>query len=497
MITPTIITDCLGLLGVAKAGAGLATAASSSNARCWTLICNRLDGDLSDLADRLIWMPAHQTIGAIGNRHLSSGKRMSAIDWRANRLVDKLAQKEATAQSQSNAARGAAREMGVAVKHSAALLGAVTAASNNCKVTISLSDGSLKTVTRRDAQAPPQACIDDKKARLAAKAEASRLQAVPSWEESATNCLKISQASAHKTRRRLRRKPSRAAQTLDDPMASFVSYAPWGNQVIDEPTRMAEHERQGAAALLADSANALAYDCSVGASPAADTVPAPQEPPAVDEHVPFKGAATSGSPTESAPSSSTVDSRPTRVPARPSALSTHAGGSTIDATTAAEPRRAATVTFKACDSGTAATSSTSGRGHHGQFNATALSLAALLKLCALSERGADVDWPAGLDYLSALEVLDANEAIDLDAVKAWNHNDHAQQAEPAPPTIDDSRAGQGEWEAQALSDLIELHDMGLPVRWPSGLNIAVARQQLQAVLTVDATSRHSELPRRW
>ena len=56
-----------------------------------------MDGSINRLAKDglLVWMPAHQTSAAIGVQTLSNGDKLSATDWRANRLVDALAKQAA------------------------------------------------------------------------------------------------------------------------------------------------------------------------------------------------------------------------------------------------------------------------------------------------------------------------------------------------------------------------------------------------------------------
>ena len=61
-----VVTDCLGILETARRGTAAATTAGSPNARLWKMMAARLDGDISRLADHLVWMPAHQTTAAIG-----------------------------------------------------------------------------------------------------------------------------------------------------------------------------------------------------------------------------------------------------------------------------------------------------------------------------------------------------------------------------------------------------------------------------------------------
>ena len=294
MVTSAVNIDSLGLFGLANAGTCPATAASSRNANCWTLICNRLDGDLGELADKLVWIPAHQTAAVIRNRHLSVAKRIAAMDWRANRLVDKLAQREAAAQINSKPANAAVKGMTAEVKHGTALLGVVTAASNKCKDTFTLSDGSLKTVTKRGAQAPPTACMEEKEAKLAAKAEAKRAQVAASWEEAAANAVKAdkvdfndAQAAANTVRRMRRRNPTQAAPL-------------WVAEPV-MPGRMTESHRLSAAQQLAESANTNAASSCDAAPPAGVVLPTSHAELRVWERAPRSDAAARARPARARP----------------------------------------------------------------------------------------------------------------------------------------------------------------------------------------------------
>ena len=97
-------------------------------------------------------MPAHQTTAAIGTRVLSNGERLSALDWRANRLVDALAKQAAAQRQAPKAITRLLVSARVAVRHAASLLGQVTHAANNCKMEVVLPDGSSAQRVCRDAQ---------------------------------------------------------------------------------------------------------------------------------------------------------------------------------------------------------------------------------------------------------------------------------------------------------------------------------------------------------
>jgi len=113
-----------------------------------------MDGNISKLVEEglLVWMPAHQSSAAVGVKVLSDGRKLSWIDWKANRLVDALA-KQAAAQRQAPAAiLRILKSAQPAVRHSAALLGRVTHAANHCQIEVVLADGRRVPQICRDAQ---------------------------------------------------------------------------------------------------------------------------------------------------------------------------------------------------------------------------------------------------------------------------------------------------------------------------------------------------------
>jgi hypothetical protein len=153
------------VLRISEGGLASATTATRPLARLWNRIGTLLDGDISRLAtdNLLVWMPAHQTTAAIGNRTLSTGKKLSVVDWRANRLVDALAKQAAMQRQAPFAVLRLLASARAAVRHAACLLGRVTHAANNCKLEVTLPDGSREHRTFRDAQ---QVTGQRKKARI-------------------------------------------------------------------------------------------------------------------------------------------------------------------------------------------------------------------------------------------------------------------------------------------------------------------------------------------
>ena len=121
------------------------------------MIGGTLDGDLSTLGDaqRLVWMPAHQSLGAIwSSRTLSNGRLYSVVDWRANRLVDAIAKAFANENAVPNTLILFTLSARAACRHSTAVLGYVTHEANNHVVQVVRDDGSTVNVVKRDVMEP-------------------------------------------------------------------------------------------------------------------------------------------------------------------------------------------------------------------------------------------------------------------------------------------------------------------------------------------------------
>ena len=149
-------TDCQSLLTIAESGLMEATAASRPLARVWHMIAHHVDDDIASLvsSQRLVWLPAHQTTGAIMNRWLSNGKRFSVVDWRANRLADAVAKMMANDAAPASSSVNIVKSGIAACRHAAAVLGLVTHTANNFVVANDVDSASGRTKRIRDAQAP-------------------------------------------------------------------------------------------------------------------------------------------------------------------------------------------------------------------------------------------------------------------------------------------------------------------------------------------------------
>ena len=153
-----IVTDCLGLLKTAEKGAAAATTAKKCLARTWNLIAHHVDGRLETLREsrKLTWMPAHRPPAAIGNALKSTGAPITALDWRANHLVDGLAKLAATEGATTKQEAKLVESAEHLVRHCAGQLAAATYAANNFKEKFTDADGREKTRTRRDSQEFPR-----------------------------------------------------------------------------------------------------------------------------------------------------------------------------------------------------------------------------------------------------------------------------------------------------------------------------------------------------
>jgi len=204
---PAMKTDCLSLLRTAEQGTCRATNWCKTLARIWSTIANSLDGDITRLStnERLVWMPAHQTLAMIGEKKLSNGRRLSCIDWRANRLVDSLA-KQAAAQKQLATDVSKALDSGAAaVKHSVMLLGRVThAANNHQRVSIGL-DGETTTAIARDASQCPKGLGRGVKRKADVDAGAVKAKRASDWALTHTKPWTDKGASSSSVRRRTAR----------------------------------------------------------------------------------------------------------------------------------------------------------------------------------------------------------------------------------------------------------------------------------------------------
>ena len=155
---PSMRTDCMALLHTIRGSPAAAGAASKQLARIWRAVADTLGGCFRPLADaeHLIWMPAHTSTSAVGEVKLSSGARLTMIDWRANRLVDALAKMSALEAQNIPEALKLIKSSEVAVRYAAKLLGRTTHAANHHVTVVTDDDGKQHNKVSRDAMPAPQ-----------------------------------------------------------------------------------------------------------------------------------------------------------------------------------------------------------------------------------------------------------------------------------------------------------------------------------------------------
>ena len=93
------------------------------------------------------WAPAHLTIAAVGHATAHSNRRLTIIDWRANRLVDALAKNGAATVAHDSATTDLIVSAEVLVKHRLAQLAQATHRANNHVVIVLSAEGEWTTNT--------------------------------------------------------------------------------------------------------------------------------------------------------------------------------------------------------------------------------------------------------------------------------------------------------------------------------------------------------------
>lgn len=150
---PVVVTDCLAILTAAGTGSAQVIAANRKIGHIWSRIVAILDDDVASLVAtrRLIWMPAHGPISAIGRSIKSNSRAVTAVDWRANRLADALAKSAIGHTSACVAAEKLLSRAEALVRHEAALVGVVTRAANAHVIEATCEDGRVTKRTVRDS----------------------------------------------------------------------------------------------------------------------------------------------------------------------------------------------------------------------------------------------------------------------------------------------------------------------------------------------------------
>ena len=169
---PMMITDCLGNRRMLLSGEEQATAPGKILARVWhAIFACRENVDQRSLQSMFTWMPAHTTAATFSTRCRSDGRRLTAIDWRANAMADALAKKAAQSTRVPVAVRRQFQQMIAAQRYGAAVAGAACRAADSYVTTSYAHDGSLVTTVYRDSIGRPNA------------AQVARLEAVHDEQE--------------------------------------------------------------------------------------------------------------------------------------------------------------------------------------------------------------------------------------------------------------------------------------------------------------------------
>ena len=114
--------------------------------------------DISALVEMhlLSWIPAHIPYAAVGERMLPCGRRLTDLDWRANRLVDALAKMGAAAQKAREGNEQLLMSTAALATHNAAQLGQVTFIANMFSQNYTDEDGNEKIRIIRDSTPKPR-----------------------------------------------------------------------------------------------------------------------------------------------------------------------------------------------------------------------------------------------------------------------------------------------------------------------------------------------------
>ena len=488
------------------AGKAQATSAGDEHARLWELIFATCDG-----ADppQLLWMPAHTSAADVGRARMSNGQFLTTRDRSANDAADTLAKRGAELHRVPKDVRKMVKLRDLLAVWAARTLGIVTHAANHAPCPNGgkpLRDSAgLPRAARRKAVAAAQAA-DASAAKTSTDAadgpqgdtasaplhshsdpqsvvprsntqSAERAGDGSSSEEEVLVLEKVGPPPSAHARLEAHRGRRRHTES------KHVAHAIRAIESRCNPLRPNPHwlaKAEVVRTLSATAAGGTTADAARGvAATVADDNEGLNHNPGVDAHGDVN---TQPALLAAAPGLTSLERRAPR-PTRD--ISTSWSFSCTDARSAVTTRDAdaassswqsparpeSTVSFRPSEC-----------GGQGQVKVSTLQLTALLKLCALDDQGVEVVWPDGLDYVSSLELLDSHDAIDLDEVEAWKLQNGPSPSPPT-PAVEDRSSSDGCQSAQTLSDLIELHEDGLPVTWPEGLDLALAKAQLRSLAT--------------
>ena len=176
---PRIITDCLGLVNMARAGPAKATTSHGTDARIWREVSDTLGGDFKALRQNLVWMPSHQAAQRADERRKSDGSKLTITQWRANQLAGALAKRAAPKTALRDAADAGIATASEAIVYSAAMLGVVTKAANGQRVDFTRRDGTVGFYLKRDSSNLPKKGKQKTEAQQLAKAKTATPPQLP------------------------------------------------------------------------------------------------------------------------------------------------------------------------------------------------------------------------------------------------------------------------------------------------------------------------------
>ena len=181
------------------------------------------------LAAALVWMPAHTTASEAHKKAKSDGKELTAAEWRANDLADKLAKRGAISSLLREAADNAIKTAGSSLVQVAARLGVVTLAANQHRVEFVKPDGLVGFRFDRDSSPLPAHAAAGKLARKEAAAAAPSPPVVPKPPRPAAAPL-VELTAQQRRREDRRRRAATEATDQSNKVACLVTAAAASSQ---------------------------------------------------------------------------------------------------------------------------------------------------------------------------------------------------------------------------------------------------------------------------
>ena len=145
-----VVTDCLGNVRMLERGFAAAMHGRRPLARVWGSIFNSLEKD-DNKEHWFDWMPAHTAKAAVGTATKISGRVVTAVDHRANFLVDGLAKKGAALHRVPEHTRLLFEQAESAIGYAATMVGVTSHAANNFNKEVTRADGTTVNTIARDS----------------------------------------------------------------------------------------------------------------------------------------------------------------------------------------------------------------------------------------------------------------------------------------------------------------------------------------------------------